>query len=85
MLNLSFGFCLDYIQTIMETLKYGAYFDYLLALIILPVLPHVSKTEYFNSMALTSIWKYMLIGLFMTINVLVNGSAYIIPSNGLKV
>jgi hypothetical protein len=38
------------------------------------VLPNVSKTEYFNSMTLFSLWKYFLIGMFVTIGLLVNGS-----------
>ena len=36
-------------------------------------------------MALASIWKYTLIGLFVAINVAVNGSAYLNYSSGLKI
>ena len=59
---------------ITSTLKYGEYLNNLYALLILPVLPNVSRTEYFNSMTLASLWKYFLIGFFVCISLIVNGS-----------
>ena len=73
LLNLAFGISLDYTITITSTLEYGAFFNNLYALLILPVLPNVSKTEYFNSMVLSSVWKYFLVGFFVSIGLIVNG------------
>lgn len=85
LLNLAFGLALDYVISITSTLKYGAYLYNLYALLILPVLPNVSKIEYFNTMCLTTLWKYFLIGLFISINVAINGQALIKNSNILQI
>lgn len=69
-----FGFCLDYTQSISLTMKYGAFLNNLYGFMLLPVLPNISKTEYFNSMALSGIWKYCLVGGFLAVSVGVNGS-----------
>jgi hypothetical protein len=85
LLNLAFGVCLDYILSMISTLKYGAFLNNLYALIILPVLPNISRRDFFNSMALSSIWKYFLVGLFVTLSVLVNGNVVIRTSNVLQI
>ncbi len=83
LLNLSFGLCLDYTMSITSTLKYGEYLNNLYALLILPVLPNVSKTDYFNSMTLSSLWKYFMIGFFVCMSLIRNGSLE--TSNVLKI
>jgi hypothetical protein len=52
---------------------------------LLPVLPNISKTEYFNSMALSGIWKYCLVGIFVAVSVGVNGSEGMQVSNVLHI
>ena len=64
-------------MSITSTLSYGEYMNNLYGLLILPVLPNVSKTEYFNSMALFSLWKYFLIGFFVCISLIINGSVQV--------
>lgn len=64
-INLAFGICLDYVISITYTLEYGKFLNNLFALLLLPILPRISKVEYFNSMCLSTIWKYCLTGLFL--------------------
>lgn len=54
-------------MNITYTMEYGKYFNNLYAFLILPILPNISKMEYFNFMTLTSLWKYFLLGFFMII------------------
>lgn len=51
-----------------ETFKMGQYLQFLYGLLLLPLLPSISKQEFFNSMTLSSLWKYCLYGLLLTIN-----------------
>ena len=66
-LNLSLGFGLDFVFEVAKTVKYGIYLKFYYAMLLLPLLPNVSKFAYFNAMALSSIWKYAMAGLFLLI------------------
>lgn len=66
-INLGLGFLIDFAINVGQTLEYGRYFQFLYAIILLPLLPNTSRFNYFSSMCLSSVSKFGIIGLFLLI------------------
>ena len=73
-INLGFGVLLSVALKMTETIRYGQYLQIIFGLLLLPILPSISKEEFLNNMALSSLWKYCLYGLFLTMNCLTSGT-----------
>lgn len=69
MINLGFGILLNYCQNVMNTLKYGRFFEFVFAALLLPIIPKASPSEYANTMTLATIWKYGICGLLACISI----------------
>ena len=65
-INLGLGALMSICLRMAETLRYGHYFQLIYGILLLPVLPSVSKEEFVQSMTLSSLCKYFIYGLFIT-------------------
>lgn len=68
MINIGFGILLNYTQNVINTLKFGRYAEFGLAALLLPIIPSAHFVEYYNTMALSSIWKFGLVGVIVSLS-----------------
>lgn len=71
-INIGFGVLLNYTQNVLNTLKYGRYGELVLAALLLPTIPNAHFVEYYNTMALSSIWKFGLLGAIVSLSLIDN-------------
>jgi hypothetical protein len=61
-----FGVLLSLAVFITDNLALGQYLHLFYGILLLPLLPSASKTDFFSSMSLSSLWKYCLYGLMLS-------------------
>ena len=79
-INLGLGVLISINMSMVEVFRYGQYFQLLSGLLLLPMLPAVSKEEFLNTMVLSSLWKYALYGLFISVVCFSSGTAILTQS-----
>lgn len=68
-INLGYGLFINYTINVTKTIDLCSYLNFLYAATFLPILPKISAVEYLNTMLLSSIWKYGVIGVFLSISI----------------
>lgn len=74
-INLAFGVLLSLALFITDHLSLGQYVHLFYGLLLLPLLPNVSKIDYFSTMSLSSLWKYCLYGAMLSFNCLASNTS----------
>jgi hypothetical protein len=74
-INVAFGILLSLALFITDNLVLGQYLHLFYGLLLLPLLPNVSKVDYFTTMSLSSLWKYFLYGVMLSFSCLVSTSS----------
>lgn len=75
LINLAFGVLLSLALFITDNLSLGQYVHLFYGLLLLPLLPNVSKIDYFTTMSLSSMWKYCLYGAMLSFNCLTSNTS----------
>lgn len=76
-INLAFGVLLSLALFITDNLSLGQYVHLFYGLLLIPLLPNVSKIDYFTTMSLSSLWKYCLYGAMLSFNCLTSNTRII--------